>query len=307
MSLEALGEWMEVRAEQHPWGCAVSQGGQLVDERYGGGAHAGVRWDIGSIRKSFTSALAGQLIRAGIISLNTPAHEKWPELVGLSGREQDREITLHHLLGSTSGWLTDDLPGQRFRYNNAAFTAAERVIAGALGREPAPEVLDRFAKPLGLSDFVPYHRASPFDPLRFGDPGPKLVIECTVRDLLTWGEVWMAGGRYRGQQLIPAEHVALATNLVNPDLPDAHYGYCWFVNAQRALWPAAPPDSFGHPGHGYYTIGPVVSRSYLWVAPSLGVVAAICADPCTGISEDYLDVPMARTAGWVNQVLEAVG
>jgi CubicO group peptidase (beta-lactamase class C family) len=306
MSIEGLWNWIADSAAPNPWGCAISYQGRLLGEYYGGGAHAGARWDIGSIRKSFTSALAGQLIDAGIVSLDTLGHEKWPQLVQLSGREEDRQITLHHLLGSTSGWLTDDPPGKRFRYNNAAFTAAERVIAGALNREPAPEVLDRFAKPLGLNDLVSYHRASPFDPASCNDPGPKLVIECTVQDLVKWGKLWAAGGQSDGRQLIPAWYVERATSRVDPELTESHYGYCWFVNAEKALWPAVPPESFGHPGHGYYPIGPLVSRSFLWVAPSLGLVAAICADVSSGIAEDYRDVPMATTAQWISRVLVAV-
>jgi CubicO group peptidase (beta-lactamase class C family) len=283
----------------------VSSRGQLAGEQYGGGADGSSRWDIGSIRKSFTSALAGQLIDEGIVSLDTPACERWPQIAELSQRAEDREITLQQLLGSTSGWLTDDLPGRRFRYNNAAFTAAEHVIAGTLGREPAPEVVDRFARPLGLENFVAYHRAMPFDPASFGDPGPKLVIECCLRDLVAWGNVWVQGGAHGGRQLIPADYVALATSPSGPS-PDSHYGYCWFVNAGRALWPSASDDAFGHPGHGFYTVGPQHSRAFLWASPGLRAVAAVSTGLSAGIAEDYLDVPMGTTGEWIAEALAAL-
>jgi CubicO group peptidase (beta-lactamase class C family) len=236
----------------------VSCGGQLAGEQYGGGADASSRWDIGSIRKSFTSALAGQLISEGIVSLDAPVCERWPQIAQLSQRTEDSGITLRQLLGATSGWLTEDPPGRRFRYNNAAFTAAERVLAGAIGREPAPEVVDRFARPLGLENFVAYHRAMPFDPANFGDPGPKLVIECCLRDLLAWGDLWAQDGDHEGRQLIPRNYLALATR------------------------PAGPP-------------------------PGLNAVAAVCADTCTGLAEDYLDVPMGTTGEWITRVLTAIG
>ncbi len=306
MSLQRLWDWVANRSEGHPWGCAVSHRGQLLGEQYGGGACAGSRWDVGSIRKSFTSALAGQLIAEGALSLDTPACEKWPEIAELSQRTEDREITLHQLLGSTSGWLTEDPPGRRFRYNNAAFTAAERVIAGALGREPAPEVVDRFARPLALENFVAYHRARPFDPASFSDPGPKLVIECCLRDLIAWGSLWARGGSHDGRQLIPRDYVALATRPSGPP-PESRYGYCWYVNTARSLWPSASGDSFGHPGHGFYTVGPQHSRAFLWASPGLRAVAAICAGSGTGIAEDYLDVPMGTTGEWIAEVLAALG
>lgn len=304
MGTDALLNWLDGRTQGTPYGIAVVRGGNVLVDHYAGGAGPQNRWDIGSIRKSFNSALAGQAIAEGLIALETPAHRMWPGLVELSGQDDDREITLHHLLGSTSGWLTNDAPGERFRYNNAAFSAAERVLGGALRCEVSDAVTERLIRPLGLADTTARHRDAPFDPNSYGDPGPKLLIESTVCDLLRWGELWLHGGLWSGRALIPAEHVRRATRRVDPHIADSHYGYCWFVNEDLALWPGAPPDSYGHPGVGYNLNGPDPSRSFLWICPSLELAAAICADPCAGIADDYRNVPMPVTAQWIDRVLE---
>ena len=310
MSHRTLTEWLETRANSTEYGYIVQQNGRILSEHYGGGAGPDSRWDIGSIRKSFHSALVGQLIESGHLSPDMPACEKWPRLVELSGREEDRAITLHHLLGATSGWLAPESPGEKFRYNNAAFTAAERVTTAVLPSHDVPaEIKTRFAQPLGLRSFTAHHRDVDFDPERFGNPGPKMIVACNVRDLLCWGELWRNGGSWQGQQLIPENYAKRATRLSNPHLPGAHYGYCWRLNAGRHVWPGAPDDTFGHSGNGFNLNGPepVPGRAFLFICPGLNLVAAVCLDPCVGVATDYNQVPMPHTNAWIEQVLKTLG
>jgi len=110
-----------------------------------------------------------------------------------------------------------------------------------------------------------YHSAREFtsEP---GNPGPKLTIDSNLRDLVKWGFVWLNRGVWDDEELIPGDYVELATHQVNPDVPDAYYGYDWFVNAGQSLWPDAPPDTFGAFGHG----GPRA----MFVIPSLDIVVS---------------------------------
>ena len=67
----------------------------------------------------------------------------WPELVEISADPADDSITPHQLVSGVSGWLTSDPPGHAFKYNNAGFTAAEKVVARIsdfAGDEIAPTV-----------------------------------------------------------------------------------------------------------------------------------------------------------------------
>lgn len=307
--MQSLTDWLESRSQDTPYGYLIWHNDRIIAEHHGGGATPESRWDIGSIRKSFHSALVGGLIEGGQLSLDLPAHKKWPRLLELSGNEADKAITLHHLLSATSGWLTPDLPGQTFRYNNSAFTAAEQITASVLPTHDVPgEITSRFARPLGMKHFTAYLRNADFDPARYGNPGPKTIVSCTVRDLLRWGECWLNRGAWQGQQLIPEDHIQRATRLTNPHLPNAYYGYGWRLNIGQHLWPSAPPDAFGHEGNGFNINGPepVPSRAFLFICPSLHLVAALCNDPCTKIGTDSYEFPMVHTNAWIEQVLSII-
>jgi CubicO group peptidase (beta-lactamase class C family) len=205
--------------------------------------------------------------------------------------------------------LTCDPPSTVFRYNNAAFTAAERVVARALRLpkdEIAAEVEKRFRAPLGASSWRVYHFDRLFTPDNIENPGPKLAINSTLRDLAKWGQLWLDGGQASGRQLIPESWVRRAIQPANPGIPGPPYGYNWFLNTGRLLWPDAPPDSFGHAGFGTFKPSERESRCYLWICPSLAVVAAMVTDVTVGFANDFLDIPNGLTAEWAGRVAAAV-
>ena len=307
--LDSLCNWIAERCNGMPFGCLVRTRGVPVVEIYGNGFLADTVFEVGSIRKSFNSALIGIGIEQDKISLDLRASEVWPELIEISDDERDREITLHHLASGTSGWLTPDPPGAAFRYNNAAFTAAERVVARVHrfpNDEIAPQVERLFKKQLAAESWRIYHFDREFDPANIENPGPKLAVDSNLRDLVKWGEVWLRGGEWNGRALIPKSHVARATRRVNPQTPNAYYGYNWFANEKRALWPQAPADSFGHCGFGTFKPSQQESRAFLWVCPSLGTVAALIADVTAGFANDFLEIPNRLTAEWVAKVVVCV-
>jgi len=96
--------------------------------------------------------------------------------------------------------------------------------------------------------------------------------------------------------------VALATRRVNPQIPDAQYGYNWFVNDGKMLWLEAPANSHGHAGFGTFKPSETDSRAFLWIYPSLYMAAAIVAGVEVGFANDFLEVPMGLTAQWIARV-----
>jgi len=302
-------KWIEEKTRDTPYGCLILHHGKIVAEWYGGGFSTGSLFEIGSIRKSFNSALIGIGIKDGIVDLNARAANFWPEIVEISGDEADTTITLHQLASATSGWLTPDPPGTTFLYNNVAFTAAERVVARMYkiaNDEIASEVVKRFKIPLNMESWHVYHFAREFAPDDIENPGPKLAIDSNLRELIKWGSLWLNNGVWEGKKLIPANYVKLATHQVNPDIPNAYYGYNWFLNVNKALWPDAPEDSYGHAGWGTFTPSAKDRRAYLWICPSLVVVAAIVADASAGFANDFLDIPLGLTAEWIGRIVNAV-
>ncbi len=308
-NLSDLKYWVESITKDRPLGIILYKKGDIIAEWYSGNFSSIDLFEIGSIRKSFDSALIGIGVERGEIDIQTKACSVWPEIVDISGHSEDKEITLHQLASGTSGWLTQDPPGRRFQYNNAAFTAAEKVVARIMNLprdEIAPEIVRRFKTPLQADSWEVYHFDVDFDPTNVDVPGPKLAINSTLRDLVKWGQVWLNRGTWTDRRLIPAAWVDRATGPVNPHMKNNYYGYNWFINIGRALWPAAPADSYGHLGFGTFNSSGEESRAYLWVCPSLNSVAAIVTDATVGFANDYLDVPHGITAELIGRIVRAL-
>jgi CubicO group peptidase (beta-lactamase class C family) len=304
--VKELLNWITEKTQDRSYGCIILRAGRMGVEQYGGGFAADSLFEIGSIRKSFNSALIGNGLKEGRINMDLIAGDIWPDLSDISGDSADENITVHQLVSGISGWLTDDSPGTTFRYNNAGFTAAEKVVArlyGFVNDEIAPEIEKRFKGVLNARSWRVYHFSNPFDPLDIDNPGPKLAIDSTLRDLIKWGLLWLNNGIWDGKERIPSEYVKLATGLVNPQIANARYGYNWFVNAGKMLWPLAPADSYGHAGFGTFKPSERDSRAFLWICPSLNMVAAVVADIEVGFANDFLEVPMALTAEWIARVV----
>jgi CubicO group peptidase (beta-lactamase class C family) len=307
--LPAAVEWIARSLGGAPLGCVIRHRGTTVHQQFRGGMAPDSMFEIGSLRKTFTSALIGCVAaERSNFSIHLQANSVWPDLVAISGDPRDRDITLHHLISGVSGWLTPDPPGVRFHYNSAASTAAERVLARFLQLprdEIAPEVARRFKGTLAAGSWNMYHFPGQFAQGDIRNSGPKLAVESTLADLATWGELWCNSGCWHGQQLIPETYVRLATSLVNPDVPGSHYGYCWFVNTGHALWPRVPADSYGAPGYGSFRASGASSHAFLWICPSLQVVTAIVTDASTGFVDDFLRVPNDLTAEYLARIVSA--
>ena len=120
MSSERLSQtkdWIEQKAGKTPYGCLILRNGKVAAEWYGGGFSAESLFEIGSIRKSFNSALIGiglEEEKIDLIDLNVRAVDVWSDITKISGDPADETITLHQLISETSGWLTPDPPGKTF-------------------------------------------------------------------------------------------------------------------------------------------------------------------------------------------------
>ena len=100
--LDALVRWLDKTACSEQWGCLLLKRSRLVLERYANGFRPDSLFEIGSIRKSFNSALMGIGLQEGLVALWAPAVDWWPELVEISGEPADRAIT-SSIDPSTSG------------------------------------------------------------------------------------------------------------------------------------------------------------------------------------------------------------
>jgi CubicO group peptidase (beta-lactamase class C family) len=216
--------------------------------------------NIASITKTVTSALLGIAIDRGLIeSVDLPAHTFFPEIEEFKSDGKE-EITLEHLITMTSGleWNQNayDLrdprndivlfytapnpieyyvsrplvaaPGTFFAYSEASINTVARAIERASGVE-----LDGFAQeflfsPLGISRVL-WLRISPgYWVWASGN------LEMTPRDMAKFGQLYLDGGVWAGQQVVSSEWVEASTS------PHAWsgwsgYGYTWWLGYLSGL------------------------------------------------------------------------
>ncbi|HUR23676.1 MAG TPA: serine hydrolase domain-containing protein [Acidimicrobiales bacterium] len=266
----------------HTLNLIVAHHGEIVFERYYRDSGPGVLHSIHSITKSFTSTVVGILAGAGLVDLDAPV----ASLVAAPAFEADpvkASITVRHLLTMSSGlyghgwWDIDELegrgvpavdgaldaplvgpPGWGFLYNNGASHVLSAVIGEIAGSPMADVAAERLFRPLGIDRWK-----WPTDPqgLHWGCGDLQLAGQ----DLLKLGLLYLAGGRWDGQQVLDEAYVAQATSpLMTGGPPEfCGYGLLWWV-ADRV----DPPLYFAGGYGGQYVV----------VVPDLDLVVVTMAD-----------------------------
>jgi CubicO group peptidase (beta-lactamase class C family) len=297
---ERLDEAIEAGSADGLHAVVVVHDGQTVLEYYGRGedfswgtplgtVDFGPRTlhDLRSVTKSVTSLLYGIALGDGLVpEPAAPLLAGFPEYPDLAADPERARLTVEHALTMSLGieWKEDlpynspanaeiamelapdryrfvlerpivEPPGVRYSYSGGATALLGGLIARGTGRalpEFAREVL--FA-PLGIESFEwmagPDGVASAASGLRLPTP-----------DLARLGELVLAGGEWRGRQVVPAAWVRA---MLEPRLPiewGGMYGYQWYSGAGA-----------GHPWVGGMGNG----GQRLTVVPDLGLVVAIAA------------------------------
>lgn len=238
---------------------------------------------------------------SGAVDLDTPAYDFIPEGHPLTDRRKAR-ITFRHLLTMTSGipgercgiaaiptatgdgpfeaalgraptWTrkwpagrwTHTLsaePGAQWDYSDPAMAHLALAFAHLTGREMHDVMRERVFVPIGIE-----HLVWDVQGVGAGLIGPHTNahtgIHVSARELARFGYLMLRDGVWRGEQIVPAWWVAMATRssqALNPD-----YGYTWWVNTAGMRWPGLPRDTFAASGY---------RSNRLYVIPSRDLVVA---------------------------------
>jgi len=230
--------------------------GRIVAERYWRGWTVGKDSIIASAGKSVLSALAGEVVRQGRLSLDSSVTRYLGTAWSRSPSTESR-ITVRHLLGMMSG-LDDSLkfvalPGNRFYYNNPAYYQLFGVVAAA-----SAQPITTLSKSL-LFDRIGMTSANWKLNLDTGEFG--LILSCSARDMARFGLLALNRGQWNGAQVLAdSPWFASSWRAVPPD--NAGYGMLWWLNGST---------SYRTPGP--YVL-PAVSGSLIPSAPS-DLVAAL--------------------------------
>jgi CubicO group peptidase (beta-lactamase class C family) len=262
----------------------IVQHGVVVDE-WGDTARKSALF---SVRKSLVSALIGIAVGRGQMHLDQTLAELGiddnpPSLTAIEKTATVREMIearsgVYHPTVYETPWMLSikpargtHAPGEFWVYNNWDFNTAGAIYEKLTGQRIFDALKTEIANPIGMQDYQPSDGR-----YASGEPGsryPAYPLKMSARDLARFGLLFLRNGRWRDQQVIPAEWVAESTRPYS-DTPYGGYGYMWWTS-NPAVGPRGPGatitlDAYWADGHlGQYAI----------VVPSLDLVVINRVDP----------------------------
>lgn len=231
---------------------------------------------VASVRKSLIGALYGIAVQEGRIRLDAMLSELGIDGVAPALTEVEKRATVADLLKARSGiyhvaaYETADQrrtrpvrgshpPGTFWFYNNWDFNALGTIYRQQTGEDIFESFARRIAGPIGMRDFGAGDGRYISEPV---SQHPAYVFSLSTRDMLRFGELVLAEGRWQGREIVPARWFA---DSLTPYSPSARgrrgYGYLWWT---------LPPDLFG-PGAGFAS---GTGGQFIAVVPSHRLVLA---------------------------------
>ncbi len=260
---------------------ALRHGTIVYEEYYSGTAYVHTRESkhvLWSVTKSFVSALIGIAIEKGFIS-NTSQKvlDFFPEYTFLNVDSRKEAMTLEHLLTMTTGlrgvgdfFVSNDSiqyildkpmrnePGTVYQYNNGASHLLSAIIQKTTGQSTFEFALTNLFTPLGIEKDDIIWMTDPLG-IAYGFAGLYL----TPRNMAKLGQLYLHNGSWNGQQVVPADWVAISTKnhvaglpIIPPVVP-LGYGYQWWIYE-------------GFHNEGYYAQG--YDGQFIFVVPKQDLV-----------------------------------
>lgn len=237
-------------AEAAPKALLVMRQGEVVSSH---GASS-QKVSAASVRKTLLGTLYGIAVQEGRIQLDATLAELGIDDLPPSLTAEERRATVADLLASRSGiyhpaaYETREMrekrpargshaPGSFWFYNNWDFNALGTIYRQMTGEDIFESFARRIARPIGMQDF----RAS--DGRYVADKAsrhPAYVFSLSARDLLRFGEMVLAEGRWQGRQIVPAAWLTRSlTAHSKTERGDLGYGYLWWVLDPAVFGPGA--------------------------------------------------------------------
>lgn len=260
----------------------VVRHGRIVAEAYYAPFTPGARHRVNSVTKSVIGSLVAMALKDGLLkSLDQPVLDFFPDYPVAQLDDRKKALTLQSLLDMTSGlewseslrggsqqspidmrrspdWVRFVLdrgmvarPGERFDYNSGNPHVLSAILSKVTGQNALAYAKDKLFTPLGIEDVAWRH-----DPQGVSDGGAGLYLQ--PRDMAKLGYLWLRGGAWDGQQLLPppwvdrARHATIGTGLG----ADLHYANLFWSMPAKGIYMAV----------GYH-------RQLIVVMPALDIVA----------------------------------
>ena len=201
--------------------------GQIVAEGWWQPYAPGLRHELYSLSKSFTSTAVGAAIHEGRLTLDDTVVSFFPEerpatisanlaamcvrhlLTMGTGHAEDTSARMHEGRGD---WVRDffdcevaHAPGSTFLYNSGATYMLSAIVQRVTGQTLVEYLTPRLFEPLGIEG--PPWACSP-QGINVGGWG----LSVTTEDIARFGLLYLRGGRWGDRQLVPSAWVRDATS-----------------------------------------------------------------------------------------------
>ncbi len=267
----------------------ISQGDELVFEKYYNGRDPSRPANMKSASKSVISALIGIAIDKGIIdSVDMKVADYFPDVIAMNDGQAKQQITIENLLTMQSGlettsnrnygkWVLSDNwvefalnqplvaePGTRMLYSTGSTHLLSAIITQASGMSTKQFAQENLSSRLGFS--MSYW---PQDPqgIYFGGND----MEMTPRQMLEFGRLYLNEGVKDSQQVISSSWVEAShqPRARSPRGQGRFYGYGWWL---RDLAGMQVPVAWGYGGQ------------LIFVVKELGLVVVATSESTPGAS-----------------------
>ena len=208
-----------------------------------------------SMRKSFLSALYGLAIHEGVINKQATL-----EQLGIDDRVHpltvaEKQATVQDLLQARSGIYLPAAyegnpqkpprgshpPGSFWFYNNWDFNALGTILEQKTGRRFFADLQQRLAVPLQMEDVDSLDVFYKYEPER--SQYPAYTFKMSTRDLARFGLLYLAGGKWNAQPLLPASWIQESIQPYSVNDEGEGYGYLWWIDQtlfkERGMYSAA--------------------------------------------------------------------
>jgi CubicO group peptidase (beta-lactamase class C family) len=234
---------------------------------------------LASVRKSLLSALIGNAVERGEISLtqtlaqlgiddNEPSLSAGEKNAAVRDLLEARSGVYHAALYETPSMAARRPPrashahGTFWYYNNWDFNTLGAIYEHATRHSIFDALANEIARPIGMQDYQPSDgkyvtvAASVY---------PAYPIDMSARDLTRFALLYLHKGKWQDQQVVPAHWVEESTQSYSAADIAAGYGYLWWIGFNNSIAPAVtlPAGTFSALGYG---------GQYAFVTPAFDLV-----------------------------------
>jgi CubicO group peptidase (beta-lactamase class C family) len=202
------------------------------------------RFCMHSSRKATQSSLIGIYASKGVIDINKTIGEYGiDEVTPLT--DVEKQATVRQLMTGYSGIYLRSVaggnampkrgshkPGEHWFYNNWNYNALNTIFEQQTHVKLTHAFVEHIAQPIGMEDFVPHDAWYNYEEYSLH---PVYHINMSARDMARFGLLYMNGGRWGEQQVVPEQWVKESLTDYTPKKEKYGSGYSWWMPPEKTF------------------------------------------------------------------------